>query len=177
VLGRALGPDLGAPVIEPLIRVAIDRREQLPYSFNNSVFEMVPSTLKSGDYSLVGFEDRYTLERKSLSDLLGSLTQGRERFIREMLRVRTYEFSALILECTWSDILVGNWPLLHGRPCSRVHPASIRGTLIAFSTRYTQVCYAGDRLGGQQMASDILRRLWLDARADSASRSERRAAT
>ena len=45
--------------------IIIDSREQIPYEFEGSQV----GTLKSGDYSLDGFQDRVAVERKSKADL------------------------------------------------------------------------------------------------------------
>ncbi len=61
-----------------------DTREQKPLTFPEAKVRV--ATLHTGDYSLDRFEDRITIKRKSLSDLLGSLGNDRDRFMREVLR-------------------------------------------------------------------------------------------
>lgn len=56
------------------------------------------ATLREGDYSARGLEGRVAIERKSVSDLVGSLTHGRERFVRELERLATYDFKAIVIE-------------------------------------------------------------------------------
>jgi len=61
--------------------IKTDSREQLPYEFKS------PSevgTVLVGDYSISGLEDHISIERKSIDDLIGCLTTGRERFKREL---------------------------------------------------------------------------------------------
>ena len=55
--------------------IIIDNREQMPLTFEH--FPSRCGTLQSGDYSLAGHEGRFTVERKSVADLIGSLTAGR----------------------------------------------------------------------------------------------------
>ena len=55
--------------------IIIDNREQTPLTFQH--FSSRRGTLQSGDYSLAGHEGRFTVERKSVADLIGSLTAGR----------------------------------------------------------------------------------------------------
>lgn len=52
--------------------IIIDNREQTPLTFEH--FPSMCGTLQSGDYSLAGHEGRFTVERKSVADLIGSLT-------------------------------------------------------------------------------------------------------
>ena len=53
----------------PELIVAIDTREQKPYRFPRSEVK----TLASGDYSVVGLEDRIAIERKTKEDAYSSL--------------------------------------------------------------------------------------------------------
>lgn len=75
--------------------IIIDSREQTPLAFEH--FPSRCGTLQSGDYSLAGHEGRFTVERKSVADLIGSLTAGRERFERECHRLRGYDFARLLI--------------------------------------------------------------------------------
>lgn len=72
-----------------------DTREQMPLIFPEAAVEI--STLQTGDYSLKGFEDKVCIERKSLADLLQSLGQERERFMREVHRMRAYEYAGIVI--------------------------------------------------------------------------------
>lgn len=56
-----------------LPRIVVDTREQRPLRFGP--LPVVRATLKFGDYALRGMETRVCVERKSVADLWGSLTQ------------------------------------------------------------------------------------------------------
>lgn len=60
----------------------------------------VTGTLRSGDYSLRGFEHRLAVERKSPQDMYSTISQGRERFERELERMSLMDFAAVVIECT-----------------------------------------------------------------------------
>ena len=107
--------------------IVTDSREQTPLVFQN--LESQVGTLQSGDYSILGFEDRFSVERKSLSDLCGSLTSGRERFERELHRLRGFDFARLLIIGTEEDVRSGNYR-------SKVNPKSVWGSLCAFEVRY-----------------------------------------
>lgn len=118
----------------PKPTVIIDTREQLPYSFSahpNWIGNEVVGTLPTGDYSLVGMEELISIERKSLSDLLGTLTQNRERFIRECERLAQYPYRAILIEATLEDI---KNPARYSH--SDASPNSIVGTLDAIQARW-----------------------------------------
>jgi DNA excision repair protein ERCC-4 len=106
-----------------------DSREQIPYG---PLFQTpyVVSGLDCGDYSVAGLEHLISIERKSLQDLLGSLTNGRDRFESELKRARSLHKFYVLVECSPGDILVDDFGKL-----SRAHPRSIWGTICAWSTR------------------------------------------
>ena len=116
--------------------IIIDSREQRPYTFQNIKLEP-PNTimqgLTTGDYSLVGLEDQICVERKSMIDLFGSVGNGRARFEREMKRLSTFDYAALVIESDLSSIFV-NPP---GR--SKMNPKAVFRTLISWSVKYN-VC-------------------------------------
>jgi DNA excision repair protein ERCC-4 len=74
--------------------IALDTREQLPYEFPG--WPCVRKTLPSGDYSLVGHEHSFAIERKSQNDLLGCIFT--ERFKAELGRLAGYAHAFLAIE-------------------------------------------------------------------------------
>ena len=73
-----------------------DTREQRP------LFARIPkgltvssATLKFGDYSVKGFEDKICFERKSM-DLWGYCSSEREKTVKKMLQFKSMEFVGLI---------------------------------------------------------------------------------
>lgn len=78
-----------------------DTRESLPLDFTGiKNVEAVRQGLKTGDYSIVGHEDKICFERKSVPDLVGTLIGGHERFLREMDRMKDYEVKYILVEHT-----------------------------------------------------------------------------
>lgn len=76
-----------------------DTREQTPLDFSGfRGVESVRSGLKTGDYSVQGYEDKICFERKSIPDLVGTLIGGHERFLREMDRMKDYEEKYILVE-------------------------------------------------------------------------------
>lgn len=63
--------------------------------------------LVTGDYSILGYSHLFTIERKSLSDLYNTLSQGRERFEREHERmaemIAAGGFAAVMVEASMQD--------------------------------------------------------------------------
>lgn len=130
--------------------IAIDTREQQPYAFADAVVK----TLPTGDYSIVGLENRVTIERKSKVDAFGSLGQGRARFRREFERLALYDYAAVVIE----DTLPG---FLHRPAHSKMNPRAAICSLLAWSIRYrVQVHFAGDRDHARALTHKLLQMYW-----------------
>jgi len=114
------------------VQIVIDTREQLPYKFQaiNPPPDTIRKTLASGDYSIEGFENRIAIERKTKSDAFSSFGKGRARFERELERLSTFEFAAVVIESDWLE-LVRNPPAR-----SRLNPKTIFVSVIAWSQRF-----------------------------------------
>ena len=81
------------------------------------------------DYSVQGFEDEFTVERKSLDDLAGSCTHDRQRFEKELVRMRGYPFRRLLVVGTVEDVEAHRYR-------SRAEPKAILASVTAFEIRY-----------------------------------------
>lgn len=131
--------------------ILIDQREKAPYFFhgiragaNRSHRPLVIPTqfhhLPTGDYSILGLEDRITIERKSLADLYSTLGSNRDRFEAEHVRMAQFEFAAVIVESSMAKLL------LEPPKESRLNPKSVHGTYLSWSMRYgVQWLFAEDR--------------------------------
>jgi DNA excision repair protein ERCC-4 len=87
--------------------ILIDTREQLPLVFCHLATR--GATLQSGDYSILGAEELFGVERKTIGDLIGCVTNGRERFERELHRLRGYRFKRLLIVGTEDEIKAGEY--------------------------------------------------------------------
>lgn len=108
--------------------IIVDSREQTPLTFPEHV-QTERGTLQSSDYSVKGLEHIFGVERKSIADLVGSLTSGRDRFERELHRLRGYRFKRLLIVGHRQDIVSGDYR-------SKASPKSILASLSAFEVRY-----------------------------------------
>lgn len=83
------------------ITIIEDTREQTPLDFSgHRGVESVRSGLKTGDYSVQGYEDKICFERKSVPDLVSTLIGGHERFLREMDRMKDFQVKYILVEHT-----------------------------------------------------------------------------
>jgi hypothetical protein len=88
---------------EPII---VDTREQTPLPFRR--FQTRGGALLSGDYSVAGLEQLFAVERKSIGDVVACCVgQNRERFGRELHRLRGFRFKGLLVVGNEAEILAG----------------------------------------------------------------------
>ena len=134
-----------------MLRIAVDTREQAPWGFGDmDDVELVTKKLDTGDYSVVGLEDKVCIERKSLDDFVGTVMTGRERFYRELGRMQKMEWAAVIIEATVEDVFAGRYE-------SKAHPSSVFGFISEITIkRGVPVLLAGDRVEAQLLAGKFL---------------------
>ncbi len=135
--------------------IIIDTREQLPYEFEGNT---VRKKLDTGDYSIVGFENQITVERKTKADMYGCIGKGRKRFIAELERMAEFDFAFIIIECTLKRFLT--------KPKhSSVNPLSAIGSLLTWEIRYgVRVKFASDREHGRALTQALLKKFWKENR-------------
>lgn len=116
------------------MHVVVDTREQKP------LFKRIPpgltivsKALKDGDYSIVGFEDRFCIERKEMSDFYGYIGNERTKTVAKMERfaemVKADGFVMLAIEAAEEDVLFGY-------EYSRLSPEVARQAINSFRLRY-----------------------------------------
>lgn len=119
------------------MKIIIDTREQDPLFFSRC--EVERGTLQSGDYSIAGLTHRFAVERKSIPDLIQSITRERERFERELHRLRGFDFARLLIAGTEAEVV-------QHRYRSDTNPKSVLHSLYAFEVRYgVPVVWAGNQ--------------------------------
>jgi len=114
-------------------RILIDTREQDPLPITR--YPTARGTLTTGDYSFAGGEHLFTVERKSIPDLVRSLTLERERFTRELERMRGYRFARLL-------VIGAPDQIEQGRYRSRTPPKSILHSLYSVEVKYIPVVWS-----------------------------------
>jgi ERCC4-type nuclease len=108
--------------------VIIDSREQDPLPLRR--LPVIRAGLYSGDYSVNGLQDVFAVERKTVDDLASCCSgDNRERFERELHRLRGYRFKRLLVIGQRVEIELKRYR-------SSIAPAAVLGTLSAFEVRY-----------------------------------------
>jgi DNA excision repair protein ERCC-4 len=108
--------------------IVVDTREQQPLVFER--LTSVRGTLQTGDYSVAGLQDLFSIERKTVSDLVGCCVgENRERFERELHRLRGYGFKRLLVIGSEVEILADQYH-------SNIKPNAVLASVCAFEVRY-----------------------------------------
>jgi ERCC4-type nuclease len=134
------------------MKILVDSREQLPFSFERFPgVQNERTALPAGDYSLPGFEDKASIERKELNDLISCLMNGnRDRFERELAKLRFYDLAAVVVEASLEDVSKGRYR-------SEMKPHAALQSIFAFSVRYrTAFIWAGNRAGAEYATFSLL---------------------
>lgn len=138
----------------------VDTREQNPLDFSvvktRELFRVEPATLTTGDYSVKGLEQtEICVERKSLDDLLMCVGRERERFERELLRMRAFPAKMVVVEATWDQLDMGLWR-------SKISPAQVQGSVIRWMTLGIPFFFA---TGPHEAARVVANFMWLHAKS------------
>ena len=148
------------------LRIVVDSREQAPFTFSGYPVEVSVGGLEAGDYSVHGFERRVAAERKTLQDLVGCLGADRERFQRELARLRGYDAATVVIEAPVLD-------LRQGRYLGRLDAVAAWQSVLAFSMRYRMpFIFCADRQDAEAVTFDYLRHYATDRRRELAALRE-----
>ncbi len=112
-----------------------DTREQLGYHFNpyDKCAGMIRKALKTGDYTLKGFEDILCIERKaSTAEISNNMGRKKDAFHNEIKRMDEFRFAFLICEFTLEDVL--KFPLNSTVPKHKWNSLKVTG-------RYMMKCF------------------------------------
>jgi ERCC4-type nuclease len=151
----------------------VDSREQLPYVL--SPLRSQAASLDVGDYSVLGCEHCIAIERKSLADFVACCGVERERFTRELIRLRGYAHRAVIIEATAADLEAGAWR-------SQINSNSVTASVLSWSFELAiPFILAGDRARAEKWTAKLLflaaRHRWRECRALAAGILEREPVT
>ncbi|OQC55406.1 MAG: hypothetical protein BWX55_00112 [Deltaproteobacteria bacterium ADurb.Bin022] len=128
--GHSITREIPKPV------VLIDTREKYPFDFSkfpNWIAAQKNQALKAGDYSIEGMENLLVLERKTLTDLITTLIQQRDRFFKQCEKMTKYRWKALLIEASYEDI---KSPYDQEEYSTLAHPNAVSGTLDALEARF-----------------------------------------
>jgi len=121
----------------------------------------VDGTMKTGDYTLAGYEDILSIERKGrISEFAKNVNE--KRFYKELERLEKFKYAYVLLEFTMRDLL--NYPVGSGIPRYKWKYLKFKGPFILKKLTEMMVQYphihfilCGD--AGKETASSIFKRI------------------
>lgn len=138
-----------------------DSREQQPFRFPREIKTEI-FALPTGDYSVKNMEHLVCVERKSKQDMYSSLSSGRKRFFKEVLRMAEFEQACFVVTCTMEDFLkppsyVRGFTLFE----SKFNPKSAINSLISWHIKYeVPTIFAGTHFLGMTFTMRFLEKFW-----------------
>jgi len=147
----------------PQYEVIRDTREQEGWVFpaSDPCLGTVVGTLKTGDYTLKGYEDVFVIERKgSTGEFAANIVQS--RFERELERLKGFRYAFVVLEFTISDIV--SFPYNSGIPKDkwrslRISPQFLMKRINDFQVQYPNVHFVFAGSHGREFASSLFKRI------------------
>lgn len=148
-----------------LITIIEDTREQKPLDFSKADYckEVVKRTLKTGDYSIDGLEDKVCIERKgSVGEIAGNIVQ--KRFFDELERMTFFPYRYIVCEFPFTDIL--NYPYSSDIPkyklkYIKVRPPFLLKMLNKITIEYgVNIVYVNDRKGAVKFISHLFKDIY-----------------
>lgn len=150
----------------PSYTVVRDTREQHGYFFKkfNTCNGTVQKKLDTGDYSILGMEDKICIERKaSVSEIAINLGKKKYAFYEEIERMKDYEHKFIICEFSMDDVL--KFPEGAKIPKELIGKVKITGKymlrcLMEFAVfNNVHVIFAGSETGAFHLTSSLLKRI------------------
>lgn len=120
--------------------IATDTREQLSYKFGNTAF----ATLPYADYSVVYrgklYLDKIAIERKSsVSELYSATGRERDRWERELEKMKSVKFKWVLCEFNFMDIV-------NAQPPGKLEASCVYGSICSWQIEYgIPFIFAGNR--------------------------------
>ena len=137
--------------------LVVDTREQLSWNLaemdlGGFVTGITSETLHCGDYSISGYQGRIEIERKSLGDLVQTLSRDWLRFRKKLWKLAGCDMAAIVAECTLADIIAHKYE-------SDAHPNLILGRMNDCLVDHGVPCFCwGEREQAAAMAGRLLRK-------------------
>lgn len=129
-------------------------REEKGWQFDPSRVAVHRRRLLTGDYTLLGLEDRVCLERKTLGDFVQTVIHEWIRFRKELNRLSGMDVAAVVVEADLGQVYRHEYQ-------SQALPASILGKANGiFLDHGIPVLWWQDKLVAQDMACRFLALAW-----------------
>jgi ERCC4-type nuclease len=156
--------------MQPL-RIIIDEREQQPWAWSPGDATTEIRSLVAGDYALAAdceevkgrkmLAVRFSIERKSLDDFLGTISSGWDRFQRELTRMESFPARVIIVEndflmCCFLERGGEIIPPPHNHP--QIRPSFVARRIAELTMAGVSVLFAGNSQLAAGLAFRIFKR-------------------
>ena len=131
--------------------ILVDSREQTPWKFDNSIIKGLPS----GDYSIqwhgMDMNNRIVIERKSsVSELFSASGTDRDRWERELERLKDVEYKWVICEFPFLDFV-------NNTPPGKMLPSVVYGSICSWMIKYKiPFIFCENRINARSVAYKLL---------------------
>jgi len=149
---------------EPEFIIIKDTREQIPWEFNfeHTVAEEI-GTIKTGDYTIKGLEDKICIERKGcIEEFANNLGRDYIRFKKEMIRMDEFEHAFIICEFPLRDLI--DYPF-HGHNTKLQQTTRISGSYllkVIFELQLehkVKIMFCGNKFYAMKTALSLMKRV------------------
>lgn len=142
-----------------------DSQEQLPFNFENLtisrnhtpvLLNVKVKKLKTADYSIEGLEEQIAVERKSVEDLISTVSHRRDIFKAELERMEKMEFGAVVVEGNWKDCI--NYCYEN----TGFNPVSLDNSILKWNQKFKGVhwYFRPDKISAAKTTFKILNSYW-----------------
>lgn len=140
-----------------------DTREKTPWDFTfyENCTEQIVGTVKTGDYTIQGFEDKICIERKrNTSELAINLGKKSKPFYKELERMKSFRYRYII--CEFPFHIIGDFPKNSGMPRNKykfvkMNPNFIKSQINAITDKYEiEFIFCNTDFDAQEKAIEIM---------------------
>lgn len=118
--------------------IIVDNREKLPWAFPAEEFNTIYKQLPTGDYTILGLENLFIIERKfKITEFARNLIQP--RFERELIRLDEFKHPFCVLEFDMKDLI--NYPYSTKLHFLTKRKICLRGKFLLRKLNYFQLKY------------------------------------
>jgi ERCC4-type nuclease len=112
-----------------MLRIVQSDQERKPWIFPPGFASVDVRHLRTGDYTVEGFEESLTIERKSLGDFVSTVIHDAIRFRKELRRMAAMSVACIVVEANLDQLLAHEYQ-------SEANPKSVLGRAHSFLIDY-----------------------------------------
>jgi DNA excision repair protein ERCC-4 len=143
--------------------ILVDTREKKPWNFQFFNATSESRCLKTGDYTLEGFEDKFCVDRKyGAGEIYMCLYSQYGRFKKELQRMQDFEEAYLVIESGFDE--VQNFPAClpaRARKKVRFNAQNLQDKIEYVQDAYNvEFIFCDNRQAAEKVTFDLLKAFW-----------------